>query len=65
MSEPVIGIQPKVLKWARERARYSLAHVARAMSKDVEVIEAWEEGPDAPTYVQLEKLHGHRVKVPW
>jgi len=64
MSEHAIGIQPKVLKWARERAGHSLADVARAMNKSVEVIEAWEKGLDAPTYVQLEKLAYQLYKRP-
>lgn len=66
MSEHVIGIRPTVLKWARERAGYSLADVARAMNKDVTVIESWEqeEGPEAPTYVQLEKLAYQLYKRP-
>ena len=64
MSEHVIGIQPQVLKWARERAGYSLDEVARAMNKEVAVVEAWEEGPDTPTYVQLEKLAYQIYKRP-
>jgi Zn-dependent peptidase ImmA (M78 family) len=64
MSERVTGIQPSILKWARERAGYSLPDVARAMNKDVEVIEAWERGKDSPTYVQLEKLAYQIYKRP-
>ena len=56
MTTQVVGINPKVLQWARERARYSLEDVARKFNKDVEFIEKWESGEEFPTYKQLEKL---------
>jgi Zn-dependent peptidase ImmA (M78 family)/transcriptional regulator with XRE-family HTH domain len=56
MSKQVVGINPKVLEWARIRSGQSLDDVAAAFGKDLEVIRAWESGESAPTYVQLEKL---------
>ncbi len=64
MTSRVVGVQSTVLKWARERAGYSLDDIALAMGKDVAVIEAWEKGKDAPTYVQLEKLAYQFYKRP-
>lgn len=29
MTESVVGINPEILRWARERAKYSLEDVAR------------------------------------
>ena len=55
-SELASGIVPAVLRWARERAGYSVEDVARRMKKDSSDIDAWETGADAPTYIQLETL---------
>jgi DNA-binding transcriptional regulator YiaG len=54
--EPISGIQPSILRWARQSIGLSLLDVAHAMKKPASAIEAWEEGLDAPTYPQLEKL---------
>lgn len=56
MTEAIIGINPKILKWARERAKYSLEDVALKLKKDINIIKSWESGEKAPTYIQLEKL---------
>ncbi|MCE2663157.1 MAG: ImmA/IrrE family metallo-endopeptidase [Microcystis sp. M53603_WE2] len=56
MGEKLTGVNPKIIQWARERARYSLESVALKFKKDVSVIEKWESGEDFPTYSQLEKL---------
>ena len=58
MGEKLTGVNPKIIQWARERARYSLESVAVKFKKDVSVIEKWESGEDFPTYSQLEKLAG-------
>src|SRR5438128_1859509 len=52
----MVGVNPKVLQWARERAGYSLDDVAEKLKKSTDVIEAWETGDQAPTYGQLETL---------
>ena len=64
MAEPVAGMNPKVLKWAREQAAYSVDDVAKALKKAVPVIERWESGESAPTYIQLEKLAYRLYKRP-
>lgn len=54
--EPIAGIQPSILRWARQSIGLSLLDVAHAMKKPASAVEAWEEGADAPTYVELERL---------
>lgn len=64
MANQVVGINPKVLEWARIRSGQSIEDVAAAFGKDPEVIESWESGESAPTYVQLEKLAYNVYKRP-
>lgn len=58
MSSPVVGIQPAVLRWARESQGYSVEDVALHLKRDPAEIIAWESkyGGAAPTYTQLESL---------
>ena len=56
MAEYIQGINPDIVRWARERSGYTLEDVATSLNKDVETISNWELGAAAPTYVQLEKL---------
>ena len=56
MAEYVQGINPTIIKWARERSGYTLKEVAKSLNKAVETISNWESGEGAPTYAQLEKL---------
>ncbi len=56
MAKPVVGVNAQVLKWARVQAGYSVDDVATFFKKETEVIEGWESGKAAPTYVQLERL---------
>ena len=56
MAEYIQGINPTIIKWARERSGYTLQDVATSLNKDVETISNWESGEQAPTYVQLETL---------
>jgi Zn-dependent peptidase ImmA (M78 family) len=60
----VVGVNHKILIWARERAGYSLADVGRSLKKDVAVIESWENGAAAPSLAQLEKLAYQLYKRP-
>jgi len=64
MRQPVVGINPKLLKWARETSGYSIEKVASALKKEPESIRAWEEGTELPTYMQLEKLAYQLYKRP-
>jgi len=63
-TEPIIGIQASVLRWARETANLSIAEVAKSLKKPEELIEAWETGEKAPTYPQLESLAYDLYKRP-
>ena len=56
MAEYVNGINPDILKWARERSGYTVEAIATGLKKDVSTINDWESGERALTYVQLEKL---------
>lgn len=58
MTSQVSGIQPAVLRWARESQGYSVEDVALHLKRDPAEIIAWESehGGAAPTYTQLENL---------
>jgi ribosome-binding protein aMBF1 (putative translation factor) len=56
MAGQLVGIQPKVLRWARDRAGYSVEDIANQLKRDPAEVRAWETGDAAPTYAQLEKL---------
>lgn len=64
MAGKMTGINGTVLEWARQRAGLSQNEVATAFKKDIMVIQSWEEGTDAPTYAQLEKLAYKLYKRP-
>ena len=50
------GINPAMLRWARERAGYSLEEVARRRQVSTERVQEWEDGKSYPTWRQLEQL---------
>lgn len=50
------GVNPALLKWARETAGLSPEQVAKSLHKDIAEITRWESGLALPTYSQLEKL---------
>ncbi len=55
----ISGINPLVLRWARETAGFSIEQVVRKLSRKqitVHTIAAWEVGEKAPNYIQLERL---------
>ena len=56
MAEHVNGINPDILKWARERSGYTVEAIAAFLKKDASIVKDWELGERALTYVQLEKL---------
>lgn len=56
MAEYIQGINPDIVRWARERSGYSLQEVAKSLNRDVATISNWESGAAAPTYIQLETL---------
>lgn len=58
------GVNPEILRWARERAGYTVAEIAEAFTKDSSEISRWEEGASVPTYIQLERLAYRFYKRP-
>ena len=56
MAEYIQGVNPDIVRWARERSGYTLHEIAKSFKKDIATISNWESGAAAPTYVQLEKL---------
>lgn len=62
--EPVVGVQPEVIRWARQTIGLSIAEVAQRLKRPEEEIEAWEAGKASPTYPQLEKLAYQIYKRP-
>lgn len=62
--QPVSGVQPEMLRWARKTVGLSVADVALSLKRKPEEIEAWESGDDAPSYSQLEKLAYQLYKRP-
>ena len=50
------GINPAMLRWARDRSGYSIDEVARRRRVSPERISDWESGNDYPTWRQLEAL---------
>ncbi len=56
MANYASGVNPLVLRWARETTGYTLEEIAARFDKDVSDIIDWEEGLAVPTYNQLERL---------
>ena len=56
MAEYINGINSDILKWARERSGYTVEAIAAFLRKDASIVNDWESGERAPTYIQLEKL---------
>ena len=50
------GINPEMLRWARERAGYSVEEVSRRRKVSSESVREWEAGRSYPTWRQLEQL---------
>ena len=56
-------INPAMLRWARERAGYSVDEVAKRQRVSPSLMMDWESGKRFPTWLQLERLayqHYHR-----
>uniref|UniRef100_E6QQ31 IrrE N-terminal-like domain-containing protein n=1 Tax=mine drainage metagenome TaxID=410659 RepID=E6QQ31_9ZZZZ len=63
-SEPVVSVQPEVMRWARQSIGLSVSDVALRLKRSAEEIEAWEAGIAFPSYPQLEKLAYQIYKRP-
>lgn len=59
MTSDRMVINPELIRWARERAGYSL----EAAEAHFPHIRSWESGDQAPRYIQLEKI-ADRFRVP-
>lgn len=59
-----VKVNKDILVWAREELNLSQEVVANKMGRKIEEIQAWENGTDFPTYVQLEKLSYTVYKKP-
>lgn len=57
-AEPVAGVQPSVIRWARESMGMSVEDVAHKLKRSSEEVRAWEaeDSTSSPTYAQLENL---------
>ena len=56
-AKPVDGVQPSVIRWARESMGMSFEDVAQKLKRPLEEVMAWEaEDGSPPTYAQLESL---------
>lgn len=56
-AEPVVGVQPSIIRWARESMGLSVEDVAHKLKRSSEEVLAWEaEDGISPTYAQLENL---------
>lgn len=62
--EPVVGIQPEVIRWARQTVGLSISEVAQRLKRPEDEVEAWEAGEASPSYPQLEKLAYQIYKRP-
>lgn len=49
-------VNPKMLKWARERARMDEVYAAKRLGVSVERLQAWERGDLRPTILQALKM---------
>lgn len=56
MAEYVNGINPEILKWAREHLGFSEQEAAKTLNKNASFITKCESGDCALTYIQLETL---------
>jgi transcriptional regulator with XRE-family HTH domain len=59
MKRETLPVTPAVIRWARERAGFSIEE----MRKTFKSIERWEAGSAFPSYTQLEGM-ADKFKVP-
>jgi len=64
MNKEMIPINKEILKWARTTMGLSIEDVSNKIHKAPEIIQAWENGEDSPTYPQLENIADHIYKRP-
>ncbi|MGE3541691.1 MAG: ImmA/IrrE family metallo-endopeptidase [Candidatus Tectimicrobiota bacterium] len=59
MKRETLPVTPAVIRWARERAGFSLDEARQTLKS----IERWETGASTPTYAQLESM-ADKFKIP-
>jgi len=57
-------VNPRLIRWAREREDLTQADVARRLNVKQERLEAWEEGTDRPTFKQAQTL-AQKLGIPF
>jgi Zn-dependent peptidase ImmA (M78 family) len=57
-------VNPKIISWARKRARLTIEDLASKMKRDPIEIEKWESGKDDPSYTTLEQMAYRYFKIP-
>ncbi len=60
----VEGVNPDVIRWAREKAGFTIEEISLKLNKKASIIEEWENGISLPTYNQLEDLAYRFYKRP-
>ena len=48
--------EPKMLRWFRESAGFSVAEAAAKIDRNEQELEAWERGEGGPTFSQLTRI---------
>lgn len=61
---PKVPANKELLTWAREIAGYDLDDAARRLQVKTDRLQAWEQGEDQPTVVQLRKLSALYRRTP-
>lgn len=56
MKRVYVDINPDILKWAKERSRYSEGELAMKVGVSIEKYYQWERGEAKPTVRQLAHL---------
>ncbi len=57
-------INPRIIKWARERNGLSIEELAEKMRRDPSEVKLWEDGIKSPSYSCLEELAYRHFKIP-
>jgi Zn-dependent peptidase ImmA (M78 family)/transcriptional regulator with XRE-family HTH domain len=64
MKNIITAVNPKILKWARERSGLALEDLALIMKRDPDELRMWEAGKSFPPYTALEDMAYRHFKVP-
>ena len=59
-----VTVNPRIIKWARERSGLSVENLAALLHKNINEIHCWEAGTKNPSYTQLEDMAYRHFKIP-